>query len=80
MANAKIVTFNIRNVWDKEGKNSFIHRVGMIYDKINKEKPDVIAFQEVLQPHVTLLEKIFPDYEWSVQKRGLHRRGRLYCC
>ena len=38
MANAKIVTFNIRNVWDKEGKNSFIHRVGMIYDKINKEK------------------------------------------
>lgn len=70
MANFKIVTFNIRNVWDREGKNSFIHRVGMIYDKVNKERPDVIAFQEVLQPHVTLLERIFPDYEFHGQFRN----------
>lgn len=75
MANAKIVTFNIRNVWDKEGKNSFIHRVGMIYDKINKEKPDVIAFQEVLQPHVTLLERMFPDYEFYGQFRNVDYTG-----
>ena len=43
MSIAKIVTFNSRNVWmwSKEGINCFIFRAGLIYEKVNKEKPDV---------------------------------------
>ena len=62
MSIAKIVTFNSRNVWmwSKEGINCFIFRAGLIYEKVNKEKPDVIAFQELLQKNLDLLKKLFP--------------------
>ena len=43
----KITTFNIRCKFDTDGINSFVHRAGFIFHKIQKEKPDVIAFQEV---------------------------------
>lgn len=59
----KIVTFNIRCVWSKDdGVNSFIHRVGMILDKISKEKPDVIAFQEITGKMVEFLDRHLTDY------------------
>ena len=61
--NMKLVTFNIRCVYrDKDGINSFIHRVGGIYDKLRAEKPDVVAFQEIREQHLALLEPLFPDY------------------
>lgn len=45
----KVVTFNLRCQYDRvDGVNSFIHRAGMILDKIEDEKPDVICFQEVV--------------------------------
>lgn len=44
----KVVTFNLRNVWDeKDGINSFVHRAGLIFQKITDEMPDIIGFQEV---------------------------------
>lgn len=65
-----IVTFNIRCVYDKDGTNSFIHRAGLIFDKIKKEKPDIIAFQEILEPHLNFLEKMMPEYIFVGQHRG----------
>ncbi|MBO5048731.1 MAG: endonuclease/exonuclease/phosphatase family protein [Clostridia bacterium] len=72
MSIAKIVTFNSRNVWmwSKEGINCFIFRAGLIYEKVNKEKPDVIAFQEILQKNLDLLKKLFPEYEFYGQFRN----------
>ena len=59
----KILSFNIRCPWkDRDGKNDFIHRAGLIYDKIETEQPDVIAFQEVKRPTLVLLEKMLPEY------------------
>ena len=58
----KIVTFNLRIRWDNDGINSFIHRVGLIYEKISEQKPDVVAFQEVKPQQLELLEKIMPEY------------------
>ena len=61
----KIVTFNIRCPWkDRDGINDFIHRAGLIYDKVEAEKPEVIAFQEIRKPTLELLQKMFPDYSF----------------
>jgi len=58
----KIVTFNIRCDYNQDGNNSFQFRQPLIIEKINKEKPDIICFQEVL-PHVaTWLKETFLDY------------------
>lgn len=64
MNNLKIVTFNIRCVWnDKiDGKNSFIHRAGFIYGKILNEKPDVVMFQEMRAEHLELMQRMLPEY------------------
>lgn len=55
----KIVTFNIRCDYKQDGKNNFEFRKSLILKKIEKEKPDVLCFQEVL-PHVAdwLKEKL----------------------
>ena len=66
----KIVTFNIRCAWNTDGINSFIHRAGLIYDKINAENPDIIAFQECTPRIMALVEKIFPKYEFYGQYRS----------
>jgi len=71
----KIVTFNLRCVYDKDGANSFIHRIGMVYDKIKTEQPDVIAFQEVVQPELDMLEKLLTDYILVGQFRGADYDG-----
>ena len=60
----KIVTFNIRNQYNNDGKHGFIHRIGLIYDKISAEKPDVVAFQEMTDRHLELMEKCFPEYQF----------------
>lgn len=62
MSSTKIVSLNIRCVWDKDGVNSFIHRIGLICDKIAEEKPDVIAFQEVTDRHRDMLTRMLPEY------------------
>ncbi len=71
----KIVTFNLRCVYNKDGANSFIHRIGMVYDKIKTEEPDVIAFQEVVQPELDMLEKLLTDYTLVGQARGTDYDG-----
>lgn len=63
-ANLKVVTFNIRCVWKGygDGINGFVHRAGMVYEKILQEKPDVILFQEVQGAHLELLKRMLPEY------------------
>ena len=59
----KIVSYNLRCIYDKwDGINNLIHRAGFIYEKINAEKPDVIAFQEVVEKSLELFTKLFPEY------------------
>ncbi len=69
MKKIKIVTFNLRCVWDGDGQNAFIHRVGMIYDKLTKELPDIVAFQEVREQQLELLRRMLVEYEFFGQGR-----------
>ena len=57
-----IVTFNIRYRYRGDGINSFINRAGMIYDKIKKEMPDIIAFQEMVPESLEFMQRVFPEY------------------
>lgn len=45
-----------------DGINAFVHRAGFIYDKIRKESPDIIAFQEMKENFLELLKRMFPEY------------------
>ncbi len=58
--NLKIVTFNVRCNWD--WLDGFVSRMGLIYDKLQKEAPDVVAFQEVTPQILEGLKHIMPDY------------------
>jgi endonuclease/exonuclease/phosphatase family metal-dependent hydrolase len=58
----KLVTFNIRCDFDQDGPNSFRYRKEIILEKIRREAPDILCFQEVL-PHVaTWLKENLSDY------------------
>ncbi len=71
----KIVSFNLRSQYTGDGINAFIHRAGMIYDKIKKEAPDIVAFQEVIEPHYDVLPKLMPDYTFLGQFRNADYTG-----
>ncbi len=72
----KIVTFNIRCSWDGDGINSFIHRAGMIYDKIRAARPDIIAFQEIKPAQADFLRRIIGDiYDIEVFYRSENYDG-----
>ncbi len=58
----KIVTFNLRCMWDHDGQNSFPHRAILISEKILAEKPDIVAFQEVTEKQLPVMERIMPEY------------------
>lgn len=58
----KIVTFNLRYLYDGDGVNSYIHRSGMIRNKINLEKADVIGFQEATPQIIDDLIENIPEY------------------
>lgn len=73
--NIKIVSFNLRSQYKGDGINAFIHRAGMIYDKIQEQKPDVVSFQEVIEPHYDLLPKLMPDYTFLGQFREADYTG-----
>lgn len=59
----KIVTFNLRTLYSTyDGVNAFIHRVGLIFDKIKEEAPHVICFQEVGVEIRKFLNNYLVDY------------------
>lgn len=49
----RIVTFNIRLDNGQDGINNFCNRKAFILEKLKRECPDIICFQEVL-PHVAI--------------------------
>ena len=59
----KVVTYNIRGDFGVDGKNDFCFRKPLILEKLAKEKPDIIGFQEVL-PHVAAwMREALPEYD-----------------
>ena len=67
----KIVTFNLRYRWDGDGINSFVHRAGMIYEKIRRERPDVIAFQEATKENFDFISHALSDiYDMHMRCRS----------
>lgn len=75
MSTVKIVSFNLRCVWKGDGVNAFIFRAGMVYDKIMREMPDVIAFQEMTANHLELLKRMLPEYVFCGQFRSENYAG-----
>ena len=45
----KFTTFNIRGAWYADEQNALIHRIGMIFKKLDDENPDVVCFQEMTE-------------------------------
>ncbi len=66
----KIVTYNLRCSWDGDGINSFIHRAGLIWEKLSTESPDVVAFQEVVPKSLEVLKLLMPEYAFFGQGRN----------
>lgn len=60
----QMVSFNLRHVWDEDGTNSFVHRAVGIYDKIIKEMPEVIMFQEMREGNLKVMERLLPEYKF----------------
>ena len=59
----KVVSFNIRGDFKVDGANDFDFRKPLILDKIGREQPDIIGFQEVL-PHVAdWMRQAFDGYD-----------------
>ena len=75
MSKIRIVTWNLRYSWDGDGINSFIHRVGMISDKILSEKPDIIAFQEVTEAIYKVIKQIMCGYTFVGHFRDKDYKG-----
>ena len=75
MSEMKIVTYNLRNQWHRDEQNSFIHRAGLMYHIIEREQPDIIAFQEVMARQLEVLEKLYPGYLFVGQGRDADYQG-----
>ncbi|MBR0463379.1 MAG: endonuclease/exonuclease/phosphatase family protein [Clostridia bacterium] len=71
----KIVTFNLRYDNDGDGENRFLFRKGMILDRIEREEPDIIGFQEVLPHMAEFLRSHLRDYLCVGCGRGVHFDG-----
>ena len=74
----KIVTYNLRCIYRKDGVNSFVHRAGMILDTITENAPDIICFQEATEKNIAFLRRyLSPVYTVLLTQReeGLSGEG-----
>lgn len=67
----RIVTYNLRCDVKNDGVNSFTSRKGLVLDKIDREMPDVIGFQEVTPLMNTFLHKKLSAYTLVGCGRGM---------
>lgn len=59
----KVVTFNIRGDFGVDGANDFCHRKPLILQKLAREQPDIIGFQEVLPHMAQWMRQSLPGYD-----------------
>ncbi|MBP5427685.1 MAG: endonuclease/exonuclease/phosphatase family protein [Clostridia bacterium] len=72
----KICTFNVRSVYlGEDGVNSFLFRSGMILEKIREESPDLICFQEVIDPIRDFFKRHLDGYDLYGHGRNADRAG-----
>lgn len=72
----KLVSFNLRNVWDSDGINSFVSRAGGILDRLAHEAPDVVCFQEGMQNNTDFLRRaLASEYEFYFHPRNADYSG-----
>ena len=62
MATIKVMSFNLRFDFDKDGINSFTNRFSRVIEVINNEAPDIIGFQEVTDSMRDRLRRALGDY------------------
>ena len=58
----KIVTFNIRVDCGNDGIYNFCYRRDLVLEKILKEQPDIVCFQEVMPNVAVWLRENLRDY------------------
>jgi len=75
MSKVKIVTFNIRCCYAADGINSFVHRSGLIFDKLTAEAADALCFQEVTPEILRHLKSYLQGYEVYYNGRNEDRGG-----
>ena len=72
----KVCSFNVRSVYlGEDGVNSFLFRSGMILEKIRVESPDLICFQEVIDPIRAFFKNHLDGYDLYGHGRNADRRG-----
>lgn len=62
MATLKIMSFNMRVDTPADGPNQFIHRRAHIKEFLDKEKPDIIGFQEITPSMREWVVEVLTDY------------------
>lgn len=75
MSQIKIVTFNIRCCYTADGINSFVHRSGLIFDKLTAEAPDAICFQEVTAENIRHIKSHLQGYTVLFDGRNADYNG-----
>ena len=65
------VTFNLRGSYspNQDNEQCFHHRLPLIIEKINSEKPDIICFQEVMPTQKKALSLSMQDYNFYGEGR-----------
>ena len=71
----KIVTFNLRCDVEIDKENRFRNRKGLILEKIDTERPDVIGFQELTPSMRDFLVKHLTDYAFLGRSRSADFKG-----
>lgn len=67
----KIVSFNLRVAVAVDGENNFFLRLPLIEERLNREKPDILGFQELkVEDMLPALKKALPDYCFAGVGRG----------
>lgn len=80
MTNLKLVTYNMRCPYDTyDGVNAFIHRAGMMLDKIRIEQPHIICFQEISDAIREFLRRYLVGYDLAGHGRLSDWRGEGLC-
>ena len=72
----KVVTYNLMCVWNHpKNLKGLMQRAGLVYTKIKKESPDIIGFQEVIEPQLEYLEHMLPEYLFVGHGRNADMMG-----